>query len=485
MKRWVGTLVLIAVGVVLTVPVGGVLALQRGAVSAASTPVAHYYTLGGTYYGAGYGGSANPDGNLSSVSGVWNVVAITCQSGLGVAQYLSTFVSFGSLTGPSAYAVENATCASGSSTPTYHVYAQFPDGTQRVLGSVVPGDLLRGTITTTASAKCSLAVHVKFVLLPGTTGARIRHCAAGFDPTGANWGITDNNGGTDALGGTLAEFSTPVKFTSSKVDYSGTTLAISELYPGTVGATFLLNQKTSNVMAQTTPLSSSGAGFSVVPNAVPYQSAESTSFAGYQGLVSSGSISQVSAVWSNPTLTCLLNLGSRQWINESVALSGGTGGPAYVMESANCPSGSGSPVYTVSLHFPGGLTVSEPASGLAGVPLRATISISATGCGLVVHEKLKGVGTSSPFRASRCAIGFSPNSAQWGVANGYTGLIEFAPAVKFHSCSVVDSGTTLNLSQLSSLEESVVVGGSSLFVEAQPTVPGATGVAFAVSWVSQ
>lgn len=490
MKRWMGTLVLLAMGVVLTIPVGGALGIQSGTVNAASTPVAHFYSSGASYVAAGYSGMVNT-GNLTRVRGAWNVAAITCQPKLGAAQYQTTSVSFGVGITDTAYAIENATCASGSSTPSYYLYARFPAGQQVVFGQVSPGDFIQGTIATVASARCGgLAIHVTVVVNRAISNpGRAHHCAAGFSPTSASWAVADNNGGSLAIGA-LAQFAPAVLFTSSTVEHSGTNLAISQLYLGSVFESILVNPS-NYVIAQTTPLSPSGEGFSVAwvnSSATAYTLHGSTSVAGYQGSIGSGNLSRVSATWTNPSLACQQNLGTDQYFQEFVSLGESSVGTAYAMERASCATSTGPPVYDLTLLFPNGQSVSMSGSNvgdLAGVKLLATITTSATTrCGLLVHAAITDLSNRAVFHAGRCARGFSPTIASWGVSNEGSGyLIGYSPPVKFASCAVVSSGTRLTLSQLSDLQQYTMVDGSS-FLEAEPTILAASGSAFSVWWIT-
>lgn len=79
--------------------------------------------------------------------------------------------------------------------------------------------------------------------------------------------------------------------------------------------------------------------------------------------------------------------------------------------------------------------------------------------------------------------GFSPTFAGWVIGNGGGALAEFPSPITFSGGTVVDHGSKLKISQLSSLTELVMVDSSG-YVMAEPSALATTGTAFSITWVS-
>ncbi len=202
--------------------------------------------------------------------------------------------------------------------------------------------------------------------------------------------------------------------------------------------------------------------------------------AAYEGDVPFGEISKISADWNVAPVTCQPDLAGPQIAATDLTMQG-TGGAAFAVLQALCAQGATTPAYSAIALFPTGsgrvlaLTVS------AGDKIAATISFDSSTA--KVKVAIDDLTTHQDASASRHASGFVPTFAGWVIGVGGVGLAEFSTPIKYTNAEVVDQGTTIRLSELSSLTELVMVDSSG-YVLAQPSPLAASGTAFDVSWVA-
>jgi peptidase A4-like protein len=237
--------------------------------------------------------------------------------------------------------------------------------------------------------------------------------------------------------------------------------------------------------------------FSTLPQAYASKVSKTTSMfgAGYLATVSMpGELTQVTADWNQPALTCQPSLGGAQTEFEGVTITNATFGGFLLATVGVCPSGPGGPGY-VAVLVPLGvptltvlpLTVT-PGDNFSG---SLTFSPSTETVTANLADLSTGQSASSALPQPSTPIAF--NTAGWVMISGGTPvpggppvlntLAEFGVPITFSHCSATVSGNTSTLSQFSSISRLTMVD-SSANTMATASHLASHGSSFMITWIS-
>jgi hypothetical protein len=208
-------------------------------------------------------------------------------------------------------------------------------------------------------------------------------------------------------------------------------------------------------------------------------------FGGYVGSVTSGTITKISASMNAVGVSCQPSLSQGQSLVIVFGPSN-SGNPSIFASLAvvmDCVKGSSIASYKATASFGGVGGFVLPITIKPGDQISASITLNLATKNVMV--KLTDLTSGKSASHSAVVKGAAFDSAGWEMGvDGSIGsfLAKFTTPIKYSGCSVVDSGTMLTISQLSSVTEVTFVDSSGHTL-AQPTALSSTGNSFKVNWV--
>lgn len=210
-------------------------------------------------------------------------------------------------------------------------------------------------------------------------------------------------------------------------------------------------------------------------------------YAGYQGTVSSGQVTQVNAKWNIPQVTCQPALPVFQLAGQQTGIGNGKYQVTVGIE-VYCSPGSSTPYVsaTISYSRKGATVVPLGSRQLAmgdTVKVQISINLSTDLVTMKITDTTSGFKWSLSRTLTWASSANNPDWLVYGYYNGSQDLAQFTKAIKFSGCNVVVSSTTVPISSLSGVTALTLVDGSNN-VLARPSALSAQGTSFKVAFVS-
>ena len=216
--------------------------------------------------------------------------------------------------------------------------------------------------------------------------------------------------------------------------------------------------------------------------------ANSTVYGGYSGFVSMGSITNISARWNVPPVTCQLSLSARQAFFQIIEVVSPTGKAYFAITTGELCKRFSAFTFVLSPEFAyGGIDGSTGVLQTSllvnqGDNISGSISINATSNKIVWMVKDTTRGESASFTAIVPGASIV-NNAVWMLQGPNScsprgcrvDLAQFSAPLKFSDCTFAASGKTLPLSHLPSLTKVMLVDGKARAMAKTSGISSGTG----------
>jgi hypothetical protein len=214
---------------------------------------------------------------------------------------------------------------------------------------------------------------------------------------------------------------------------------------------------------------------------------KSSGGAGYQAIISSGEITQATAQWNQPAITCQPSLSEQSEISGLVIENSTTG--LFISTIAACNQGSNNPVYAAFFIYGvngAASPIFQTSPNLAvhgGDQFSATISIQPSTQILNASITDLSTGKLASETFAQGSFPANPRLVSWGLGITSPALAQFSIPIRFSNCTVTVSGNAFTISKSGTVTAVTMVDSAGNTMVSTSSLSKA-GSSFKLTWVS-